>query len=163
MHSRARLLTIPAIVGAIAGLTFAGTNPGSVSPAGQADSLAIANVVNDFHNALSKGDSAKALDLLAIDAVILESGEVESRSEYRSHHLPEDIKFAKAVASRRGPLQVRVEGASAWTAATSTTKGEFKGKPIDSIGAESMVLTRETAGWRIRSIHWSSRKRTSSP
>ncbi len=127
-----------------------------------ADSIAVAKVVNDFHAALSKGDSATALRLLSNDAVILETGAVEARSAYRSHHLPADIEFAKAVADKRGPLQVTVRGTVAWTAGTSETKGEFKGRAIDSKGAESMVLTREPAGWRIRSIHWSSRRRTPS-
>jgi ketosteroid isomerase-like protein len=126
------------------------------------DSIAVAKVVSDFHHALSSGDSTGALRLLSGDAVILESGGVESRAEYRSHHLPADIEFAKAVASNRGPLQVSVKGNVAWTAATNMTKGKFKGKAVDSTGAESMILTRDTAGWRIRSIHWSSRRRTTS-
>jgi ketosteroid isomerase-like protein len=162
MHPIVRLSIPAAFAAAIAAFTIAATNASSASPVSQADSVAVANVVKDFHNALSLGDSAKALGLLADDAVILESGGVEPRSEYRSHHLAEDIKFAKAVGSKRGPLQVSVQGATAWTAGTSTSKGRFKGKPIDSFGAESMVLTKETLGWRIRSIHWSSHKRPGS-
>ena len=158
MHPSVRLLTVPAFVAGIAALTIAATNAGGPAPKSQADSVAVANVVKDFHNALSRGDSARALTLLADDAVILESGYVELRSEYRSHHLPEDIKFAVAVASTHGPLQVVVHGATAWTAGTSTSKGSFNGKPVNSIGAESMILTKETVGWRIRSIHWSSHK-----
>ena len=107
------------------------------------------------------GDKAKALSLLAPDAVILESGGIESRAEYASHQLPEDIEFEKAVSSTRGALQVTVSGTSAWTAATSTTHGQFKGRAINSAGAESIVLTKRDGVWRIRSIHWSSRKRTS--
>ena len=126
-----------------------------------ADSAAVATVVNDFHASLSRGDSAKAVSLLATDAVILESGSVESLSEYRSHHLPEDIKFAKSVASKRWPLRIIVEGSSAWTTATSTTNGQFNGRLINSVGAESMVLTKQGSNWRIRSIHWSSRKKSS--
>jgi len=162
MHSKVPLLTIPLLVAAIAASRVAADGASPIVSGIHADSMAVAKVVNDFHDALSKGDSAKALRLLAGDAVILESGGVERRSEYRSHHLPEDINFAKAVGSSRGSLEVRVEGTTAWTAATSTTKGEFKGRSIDSIGAESMVLTKDAAGWRIRSIHWSSRKRTTS-
>ena len=112
----------------------------------QADSVAVANVVKDFHNALSKGDSARALMLLADDAVILESGYFERRSEYRSQHLAEDIKFAKAVASKRGPLQVRVESTTAWTAGTSTSKGRFKGKAMIRLGPSPWYLRREPWG-----------------
>jgi hypothetical protein len=99
--------------------------------------------------------------LLAQDAVILESGGMETRSEYLSHHLPGDIAFAKAVASTDGPVHVTIAGNTAWTAGTSTTQGTFNGRAINSTGAESMVLTKESAGWKIRSIHWSSRNRRS--
>jgi ketosteroid isomerase-like protein len=162
MHPIVRLSIPAAFVAAIAALTIAVTDASSASPASQSDSVAVANVVKDFHNALSNGDSAKALGLLSNDAVILESGWVEPRAEYRSHHLAEDIKFAKAVGSQRGPLQVKVQGTSAWTVGTSASKGKFEGKAIDSIGAESMVLTKESSGWRIRSIHWSSHRRPGS-
>ena len=61
------------------------------------DSSDVAATVDRFHAALSAGDSTGALALLADDAVILESGGVETRDEYRSHHLPADIAFAQAV------------------------------------------------------------------
>lgn len=159
MPIRFRRLTVPTFVAAIASLALGANNTRNPSTMAHADSVAVVKVVNDFQNALSTGDSTKALSVLANDAVILESGGVEPRSEYRSHHLPEDIKFAKAVASKRGPLQVKMEGSVAWTFVTSTAQGEFNGRPIDSSGAESMVLTKSPRGWRIRSIHWSSRNR----
>ena len=124
-----------------------------------ADSAAVVRAVNDFHKAISSGDSTAALALLATDAVILESGGIESRSEYRSHHLAGDIGFAKAVTSTDGPLHVTVADNTAWTHRTRTTQGTFNGRAINSVGAESMVLTREPSGWKIRSIHWSSRNR----
>jgi len=121
------------------------------------DSAAIAAVVGGFHKALTAGDSAAALAFLAEDVTILESGGVETRAEYRSHHLSSDIAFAKAVASTRGPLKVMVDGNTAWTSSTSETRGQYNGRAINSVGAESMVLTRTRGGWKIRSIHWSSR------
>jgi hypothetical protein len=54
---------------------------------------------------------------------------------------------------------VVVNGPSAWATSTSEFSGTFQGKPVDSIGAELMVLSREPAGWRIRAIHWSGRTR----
>ena len=162
MRYRARLLITPLLVAAAVPVALSGAGLSSAPSGNNADSAAVAKVVNDFHNALSTGDSAAALRLLSNDAVILESGGIETRSEYRAHHLGADIEFAKAVPSRRGQLQVNVNGSVAWTAGTSTTKGEFKGRAIDSTGAESMTLTKEAAGWRIRSIHWSSRKRKTS-
>lgn len=148
--------TVPALTLSVIGATGMRRRP---VPA-PVDSIAVANVVNQFHAALSKGDTAKAVSLLATDAVILESGGIESRAEYISHHLPEDIEFAKAVNSRQGTIRVTVDGRSAWTSATSSTEGHFKGRAINSVGAESMVLTKNESRWRIRSIHWSSRRRT---
>ena len=160
MQSRFSFLIIPASVGALVVASGIKNGPSHAVIANTADSIAVAQVVKDFHAALSRGDSARALGLLAADAVILESGGIESRSEYRSHHLPEDIAFAGTVAQNRGSLEVRLEGSSAWTMGTSSSKGQFHGKAINSIGAESMVLTKQAAGWRIRSIHWSSRNRS---
>lgn len=132
-------------------------------PAPGGDSAAVAQTVHRYHAALSAGDSAAALALLAPDAVILESGGVESRAEYRSHHLPADIEFARAVRSEQGPIRVRVQGDAAWATSTSTTQGEFRGRAINSAGAELMVLMRTQQGWRITAIHWSSRTRRPSP
>ena len=123
------------------------------------DSAAVAGVIAKYHEALASGDSAAALALLADDAVILESGGVETRAEYRSHHLPGDINFAKAIKSQRGPVLVRLHGDVAWASSTSATQGEMNGRTINSVGAELMVLVRTTQGWKISAIHWSSRQR----
>ena len=124
-----------------------------------ADSAAAAAVVTSFHNALANSDSAVVLALLSLDATILESGEVETRNEYRSHHLAADIAFTKALPGTSGPLQVYVNGSTAWTIRTTLTQGDYKGRSINSAGVESMVLTRSGGTWQIRSIHWSSHAR----
>ena len=123
------------------------------------DSAAVVAVVERFHRALADGDSAAALALLSDDVVILESGDLESRADYRAHHLPADIAFARAVRGERGALRVSVRGDVAWASGTSTSQGEFRGRAVDSAGAELMVLSRDGGGWRIRAIHWSSRRR----
>ena len=125
----------------------------------QSDSAAVVATVERFHAALAAGDSTAALALLAPDVIILESGGVETRDEYRAHHLPGDIAFARAVKSERGPMRVAVRGDVAWASGTSTTQGEFRGRPINSAGAELVVLTRAPEGWRISALHWSSRTR----
>ena len=124
-----------------------------------ADSAAVAETVQRFHRALAAADSAGALALLAPDVLVQESGGQETRAEYRSHHLAADIEFARAVRSQQGPIRVRVRGDVAWATSTSTTQGEFRGRAVNSAGAELMVLTREPAGWRIAAIHWSSHTR----
>jgi uncharacterized GH25 family protein/ketosteroid isomerase-like protein len=135
--------------------------PGAAPPQSAAvgDSAAIVATVDRYHLALATGDSAAALALLTDDAVILESGGIETRAEYRSHHLPSDIEFARAVPSVRGPVRVTVRGDVAWAASTSTTQGEFRGRAVNSVNAELMVLVRTPDGWKISAIHWSSRAR----
>jgi ketosteroid isomerase-like protein len=127
--------------------------------AAPADSAAVVDAVHRFHAALSSADSATALALLTSDAIILESGGQETRAEYRSHHLPGDIEFARAIPSTRGPMAVRIHGDVAWATSTSTTQGEFRGRAINAVGAELVVLVRTADGWRISAIHWSSRNR----
>ena len=123
------------------------------------DSVAVTGLVARYHQALATADSTGALLLLAPDAVILESGGAETVAEYRAHHLPADIAFAAAVPATRTVTRVTVRGDAAWVASTSVTKGEFRGRAINSAGAELMVLTRTSEGWKISAIHWSSRTR----
>ena len=134
---------------------LSGSPPGGAIAA---DSTAILATVTAFRAALAAGDSAAALALLAPDAVVLESGEVETRAEYAAHHLAADIEFSRAVPSQRVVTLVHSEGAVAWVAATSTARGTFRDRAVASQGAELMVLSRTDAGWRIRAIHWSSRR-----
>ncbi len=103
-------------------------------------------------------DSA-AIAAFSEDALILESGSSQTRTEYERGHLAEDIAFASAAKTERSPLIVRQEANVAWTTATSKTTGTFEGRKIDSAGVELMVLTKEKSGWRIRAIHWSSQRK----
>jgi ketosteroid isomerase-like protein len=123
------------------------------------DSAAIAAVVEQFHAALAAGDSVAALALLAPDVTILEAGGIETLEEYRAHHLPGDIAFARAVPRSRTPIRVTVAGETAWTTSSGATQGEFRGRAVNSTSAELMVLRRAGERWLIRAIHWSSRPR----
>lgn len=125
--------------------------------ASQSDSASVVAVIERFHSALTAGDSVTAMSLLTPDVVILESGGVETRAEYQSHHLAGDIAYAKSMKRIRGPMRVFVRGDVAWASSTSTTTGESRGRQVNSAGAELMVLTRTSDGWRISAIHWSSR------
>jgi ketosteroid isomerase-like protein len=122
------------------------------------DAEAITAAVNGFHDALRRGDTKAAMELLAPDAVILESGSAETRAEYESHHLLEDIQFAQAVHSIRSDVRVQIEANTAWLTSRSKAEGSFEGKPINSVGVELVVLNKTAKGWRIRAIHWSSHK-----
>ena len=122
-----------------------------------------AAVVQAFHAALAAGDAQAAAALLASDAVVLESGAIESRAEYLAEHLSEDIAFAQAVAHERSDVRVVRAGAVAWVSARSHSQGTLRGRAVRSAGAELIVLSREAAGWRIRAIHWSARALPDAP
>jgi ketosteroid isomerase-like protein len=115
----------------------------------------ITATVEGFHRALGSGDASAVMERLAADALVIESGTVQTRAEYERDHLPDDVAFARAVPNKRSALTIQQEGTVAWVSSTSEIVGSFKGKPINSRGAELMVLTQTPAGWRIRAIHWS--------
>jgi ketosteroid isomerase-like protein len=116
-------------------------------------------VVSEFHVALATGDSATVLRLLDQDVTVLESGDVETRDEYRAHHLAADIEFARAVPSKRTVLSVTVVGDAGWIASKSENVGRMGTRSINSVGAELIVLRKRDTGWKIAAIHWSSRTR----
>ena len=124
-----------------------------------ADSAAVTAVVNAFHSALKTGNAAGVMRLLATDALLLETGGIETRAEYEKNHLPADIEFEKVIATTRTPSRVTVAGDTGWAVTTSEYKGTFQNRPVDSISVELMVLSRDAAGWSIRAIHWSGRSR----
>ena len=122
------------------------------------EAASVRATVEGFHEALSRGDGPAAMKFLAADAVIMEGGAIETRAEYESHHLAADMEFAKAVPSTRSNVSVQINGDTAWLMSASRTEGTFKDKPVNSRGAELMVLAKTADGWKIRAIHWSSQR-----
>jgi len=126
------------------------------------DSSDVVTVVGTFHQALAAGDSVRALAVLAQDVLIIESGGIETRAEYRAHHLPADIQFARAVPSTHTVMRVTVKGDAAWVVSSSVTQGQTNGRSVNAAGAELVVLHRSESGWQITTVHWSSRPRRTS-
>jgi ketosteroid isomerase-like protein len=121
-----------------------------------ADSSGAAVAVERFHRAIGAGDTIGAAALLDPEAIILESGDLETKAEYLRNHLPADIAFARAVRSTRRVVKATRQGDVAWVSSTSRATGTFEKRRVDSDGAELMVLRRSAQGWRISAIHWSS-------
>ena len=128
-----------------------------------ADSAEVVGVVSRFHAALASGDSSGALELLATDAIILESGASETREHYRSHHLSADVEFSRAVPTTHSLVRVYVHDNFAWIALTSVSQGQIAGRKINSAGAELVVLRRDRDNWKIHAVHWSSQARRVAP
>jgi len=117
-----------------------------------------AKLVDAFHAALARGDTAGASALLGDAVLIFEAGGAErSKAEHAAAHLAGDAAFAQAVGSE---LTRRTGGGSgdlAWVASEGRTKGRYKDRDIDRITTETMVLRRQAGAWRIVHVHWSSR------
>ena len=121
------------------------------APPKEADVVAI---VDAFYGAITAGDNAAAMKLIAPDAVFVEAGKIETRAEYEMNHLPADIEFESHIKPVRSPARVTFDGRdTAWVISTAEYD---EGNPEKYINTQLMVLTHDTGDWRIRSISWSS-------
>jgi len=121
------------------------------------DELAVRAVVQGFKDALAAGDSTAALGYLHSDLVVYEAGHAETLAEYRAGHLAADMEFDAAVETTVLEQGVIVRPEMALWVSESESKGEFRGRTIDSHGTETIVLLPTDWGWKILHIHWSSR------
>ena len=124
----------------------------------RSDSATAVATVDQFHAALAAGDSARAASLLSDDLYVMEAGAIETHADYLAHHLGADIKAAQGRTSERTVLKVSVIGDAAYVAARTVTPAATAGAQ-PSEGAELMVLSRSRGEWKIRAVHWSSRRR----
>ena len=142
-----RQLALPLLLAAI-------SVQASAAPATPSDALA------SFYAALTAGDKTTALELLAPQVAIYESGFVEaSRDEYAHHHLGGDIEFAKRSVRRVLKHSEKIEGKVAIIWEETETKANSGGKTSVSLGTETAVLEQDGDQWRITHVHWSSRKK----
>lgn len=157
----ARLIAMASI-----GLSLTAAHPGAhdapqtPSPAERAapaDSATPVGTVTAFHAALTGGNTAAALALLAEDVMIFESGGVESsRAEYASQHLAADAAFSAAVPRALVSRAHGEAGDTAWVMSVETVTGTYRNRAINSRSVETMLLRRVDGQWRIAHIHWSS-------
>ncbi len=122
------------------------------------DAASIKHAAEEFHNALAGHKPDAVMALLQPDALIVEGGTVQTRDEYQREHLSADLAYAGAVPGKQLDAVVRQDGEVAWVTSTFRVAGTFKDKKINELAAETMILTKTSEGWRIRSIHWSSQK-----
>lgn len=116
-----------------------------------------AGAVDNFLKALASGNAKDAQRWLAPDVLVYESGHAEnSRDQYVSEHMKGDMEFLSKAKIER--LEQSSNGGAniAWVTSRTRIRGQSGGKPLDVISTETMVLTSEKEGWRIKHIHWSS-------
>ena len=139
------LALAPAVLSGCAALPL-GDDRGAIEAAAQ------------FRQALQSGDEATVQALLAPDVLIYESGGREtSRDEYMSGHMKGDMAFLGASGVVTLESQAGGGGNSAWVAARARITGKHKGKDVDIISTETLVLSKASGAWQIQHIHWSSR------
>ncbi len=121
------------------------------------DTMKPVGTVTAFHAALASGKTQAALALLTEDAMIFESGGVESsRAEYASHHLESDAAYSAAVPRTLVSRSHGEDGDAAWVMSVEIATGTYRNRAINSRSVETMLLRRVEGQWRIMHIHWSS-------
>lgn len=121
------------------------------------DQASPVRTVNAFRLALERGNEGAALELLAPELLVYESGDQNrTRGEYAAHHLTADMAFLAKSRVRVLDQRASGDGALAWVA----TRSRITWPSGDLVGTETMVLRREPDGWRIVHVHWSSRPAT---
>ncbi|MCG2583915.1 nuclear transport factor 2 family protein [Massilia sp. TS11] len=117
------------------------------------------SALDAFHAALQSGQRNEALARLAPQVLIYESGYTErSREAYASHHLGDDIAFARETQRKRLQQSVSLGEQLAVVTEESETSGSYKGKAVHSFDLETAVLEKQNGRWVITHLHWSSRK-----
>ena len=116
-------------------------------------------VIDAFHRALAEGDSARVLSALHAGVTIYEAGHAENLEQYRSGHLASDLEFARGVRSTVVDEWVGMSEGHSIVGRVYSAKGTFREREVDALTTETMFLVQQDAGeWRIRHIHWSSRR-----
>ncbi len=127
------------------------------------DSLAAAAVVDQFHAALAAADSVRAVSLLTDDVFIIESGHIQTRSEYLGGHLGADMKASQGSKGERTVVKVTVVGDAAYVVSKTVNPPTGAAGNTGSESVELMVATKSIGGWKISAVHWSSRRRRAAP
>ena len=107
-----------------------------------------------FQAALQRGDRTEVLALLAPGVRISEGGHTQSRDEYASGHLDEDIAFLKAARVTPVSLGSMSMGDTAMVGSESTMQATIKGKPTTLRSREMLNLKKDGGSWKIVSVQW---------
>lgn len=121
------------------------------------DKEKLVQVLDNFRTAIINNDSEKASTLLTEDARILESGGIETKEEYFSHHFHSDGKFLSAMKREVKTQKVTSSENTAWISTIIQMSGTYNDRDISINSAELAVLVKTGDGWKISAVHWSSR------
>ena len=130
---------------------------GSTQPPAN-DEAGVTAAVKAFQTAMDTGDGPTVMRYIHDDALMMEGGTIEDRMQYEKNHLPADLEFAKGMTAKRMPVRQTVNGDVAWVRTSTEFRGTYEGKPLALLSLETMVLTREVDGWKVRALHWSGQR-----
>lgn len=133
--------------------------PAGAAAQAKLDSAGAVAAVEQFHAALAAGDSARAVGVLTDDVLVIEAGAIQTRAEYLGGHLGADMKASRDSKSERAVVQIRVVGDMAYVVSKTVTPPTGAAGNTGSELAELMVVSRTGSSWKIRAVHWSSRRR----
>jgi ketosteroid isomerase-like protein len=123
------------------------------------DRAAVENVLRQYRTAIERLDATGTEVLFAQDSQIFENGGVEGTyTNYLAHHLGPELGHFSAFRFSDVNVGITFEGPVALATETYTFRIERReGEPIERRGVTTSVLRRTDAGWRIVSMHGSSR------
>lgn len=120
-------------------------------------------VASAYLDAMDTADLDRAEALFARESSIFEGGGEEGTwKNYREHHIgPELAEFSSFKTTKGKPEEeVSADGSMAMVAWPLEYRIVLKdGKTVESKGTVTFVLVREGGAYRIRHLHWSSRKK----
>ncbi len=118
-----------------------------------------------YLDAMESGDLDAAEKLFGSSSSIYESGGQEGTwKHYREHHLGPEIDSVESFTISRGESESHKsqDGSMAFVAWPIEYRIMLKGdRTVESKGTVTVVLVRGDDGFRIRHLHWSSRKKKS--
>jgi len=136
-------------------------------PASRADEHRPEDLAWDYFQALEDNDLDAAEKLFVEPSSVFESGGDEGDwAHYRAHHLGPEIDGVEAFKTTLGkPEEVTSDDDSmAFVAWPIEFHIEFEdGRKIDSRGTVTFVFVRSGGQYRIRHLHWSSRRKQGPP
>jgi ketosteroid isomerase-like protein len=120
-------------------------------------------VASAYLDAMDTADLDRAEALFAKESSIFEGGGEEGTwKHYREHHIgPELAEFSSFKTTKGKPEEeLSADGSMAMVAWPLEYRIVLKdGKTVESKGTVTFVLVRESDAYRIRHLHWSSRKK----
>ncbi|MGH8505033.1 MAG: nuclear transport factor 2 family protein [Stenotrophobium sp.] len=130
--------------------------PVVATPATEASAAVVAE---QFHDLLRQGQRDAALQLLAPDVRIFESGYGEdTRDGYAANgHLDDDMRFAAGTERMVQQRHIISSAAGDLTCIMliASIRGKYQGQPVNLVQSETMLLQHGEQGWRIVHIQWS--------